>query len=190
MVGPEYQTVIPKSVSTASRTASGSKTARRDERMFSPRLAAREGVVVGAYLTQVQTLLADEETLAYDEEVALYTLHQLNYSVQECCHQTPSPTSMHEKPGMAVGSRLARTMRGMAAARGAQARSVACVTAHARRMRLFSTVATTATDSKAEAQLDCRRERGSARWTPGAWEGPRRHMAKYAARQGVSCCIA
>ena len=63
-MGPEYQATIPKALAGASKISSASKTSRRDERLFSPRLAAREGIDVESYLTRVRAVLDDEPALA------------------------------------------------------------------------------------------------------------------------------
>ena len=54
MVGPEYQATIPKALAGANKISAQTKTSRRDERVFSPRLASREGVDLEAYLARVR----------------------------------------------------------------------------------------------------------------------------------------
>lgn len=85
MVGPEFQALMPK-------MAPAVKSSRRDELLWSPRVAAREGVDLEGYLTAVRRLIDSEPSLSYDEEAALDTLRDLNYStaaaleaLEVCC---------------------------------------------------------------------------------------------------------
>jgi len=81
MVGPEYQASVPKP------TPAAKWASRKDECVWSPRLAQREaqhweGLTLQQYLEKVRAALQADEELQYDEEVALDVLHELGYNAQ------------------------------------------------------------------------------------------------------------
>ena len=143
MVGPEYQASVPKGPSAAK---AGSRQSRADERVWSPRLAHREGVAIDAYLSKVHEALRDEQavpsppsrppsrpsnrrpssqTICYDEEVALSILHLLQYDHQASTSIEISPRSdlPLSRPRVTARPRLARDVRRVGAPRHAHTRA-------------------------------------------------------------------
>lgn len=77
MVGSDFQAVVPKHIGSSS--ASG-RQLRKDESLWSPRMAVRHGVVVEEYLSAVRGALEGAPTgFEYDETEALHVLRILDY---------------------------------------------------------------------------------------------------------------
>jgi hypothetical protein len=82
MVGPDFQAIVPKHTGAA---AAPGRQARKDESLWSPRLAWRHGVNVEEYLSAVRGTLegaGGAVEFIFDEVEALHVLRILDYETE------------------------------------------------------------------------------------------------------------